>query len=61
MTWLFWLALAVIIAAAAAVTGIKPTGTRHVAHTSMMGMARVTLLLIAAIFAYLAIRARTGI
>jgi hypothetical protein len=39
MSWLAWLVLAVIVTAFAAITGIKPKGTRHVAHTSMMGMA----------------------
>jgi heme/copper-type cytochrome/quinol oxidase subunit 4 len=56
MTWYIWLALAVLITAVAAVTGIKPKGTRHVAHTSMMGVARVVLLFIVAIFLYLAYR-----
>jgi F0F1-type ATP synthase membrane subunit a len=58
MTWLYWLALAVVVTAVAAVTGIKPKGTRHVAHTSMMGVARVVLLFIVAIFLYLAYAAR---
>jgi heme/copper-type cytochrome/quinol oxidase subunit 4 len=58
MTWYVWLALAVLITAVAAVTGIKPKGTRHVAHTSMMGVARVVLLFIVAIFLYLAYSAR---
>jgi hypothetical protein len=44
----------------AAVTGIKPKGTRHVAHTRMMGMGRLALLVIVVIFAYLAFRARSG-
>jgi hypothetical protein len=60
MTWLAWLAVAVIIAAVAAVTGIQPKGTRPVARTHMMGAARVALLIIALIFAYLAFRGRTG-
>jgi hypothetical protein len=60
MTWLAWLGLAVIITAIAAVTGIKPKGTRHVAHTRMMGMARFALLVIVIIFTYLAFRARSG-
>jgi uncharacterized membrane protein len=60
MTWLGWLALAVIITAAAAVTGIKPKGTRHVAGTRMMGVARFALLIFVAICAYLAFRARSG-
>jgi hypothetical protein len=58
MTWLAWLGLAVLITAVAAVTGIKPKGTRHVAGTRLMGVARVALLIIVAIFAYLAFRAR---
>jgi hypothetical protein len=54
MTWLYWLALAAVVTAVAAVTGIKPKGTRHVAHTSMMGV----LLFMVAIFLYLAYAAR---
>ena len=44
----------------AAVTGIKPTGTRHVARTSMMGVARFVLLFIIIVFVYMAYRARSG-
>jgi hypothetical protein len=60
MSWLAWLVIAVLITAAAAVTGIKPKGTRDVAHTRMMGMARLALLILVAIFAYLAFRARSS-
>jgi hypothetical protein len=60
MTWLAWLGLAVLITAVAAVTGIKPRGTRHVAGTRLMGVARVALLIFVAIVAYLAFRARSG-
>jgi hypothetical protein len=60
MSWLAWLVLAVLITAVAAVTGIKPKGTRHVASTRLMGVARLVLLLIVIIFAYLAFRARSG-
>ena len=60
MNWLVWLGLAVIIAGVAAVTGIKPKGTRPVAHTHMMGMARLALLALVIILAYLAFRARSG-
>jgi heme/copper-type cytochrome/quinol oxidase subunit 4 len=60
MSWLAWLGLAVIITAVAAVTGIKPKGTRHVARTRLMGMARLALLVLVIIFAYLAFRARSG-
>ena len=60
MNWLVWLGLAVVVAAVAAVTGFKPKGTRHVAHTRMMGVGRIALLAIVVIFAYLAYRARGG-
>ena len=59
MNWLVLLSLAAIIAVVAAVTGIKAKGTRPVAHTSMMGMARFFLVILALILAYLAFRART--
>ncbi len=60
MNWLVWLGLAVIITAIAAVTGIQAKGTRPVAHTSMMGMARLALLALGIIFAYVAFRASSG-
>ena len=60
MTWLVWLGLAVVITALAAVTGIKPKGTQHLARTRMMGMARLALLILVILFAYLAYRARSG-
>jgi hypothetical protein len=59
MTWYTWLILAMVITAVAAVTGIKPTGTRHVARTSMMGVARFVLLFIIIVFVYMAYRARS--
>ncbi len=58
MTWYSWLILAALVVAVAAVTGIKPKGTRHVARTSLMGVARVVLLFIIAIFVYMAYAAR---
>jgi hypothetical protein len=60
MNWLVWLGLAVLVAAIAAVTGLKPKGTRPVAHTRMMGVGRIALFAIVVIFAYLAFRARSG-
>jgi uncharacterized membrane protein YozB (DUF420 family) len=60
MNWLVLLGIAAIIAAIAAVTGINPKGTRPVAHTRMMGIARLALVLLVFIFAYLAFRARSG-
>jgi len=59
MTWFGWLSLAAIITAIAAVTGIKPKGTQHLAHTRMIGIARFVLLILVILFAYLAFRARS--
>ena len=59
MTWLVWLALAVIVAGIAAVTGRAPPGGRPVARTGLMQAARFALLIIVAIFAYMAYIART--
>jgi len=55
-----WLGLAVVIAAVAAVTGIKPKGTRPVSHSRMMGMGRLALLAIVIILVYVAFRAHAG-
>jgi hypothetical protein len=60
MSWLFWLGLAVVIGIIAAVTGIKPKGTRPVARTRLMGVARFALLILIAIAVFLAYRARSG-
>jgi hypothetical protein len=60
MNWLVWLGVAVVVVGIAAVTGIKPKGTRPVAHSRMMGMGRIALFVIAAIFVYVAFRARGG-
>jgi hypothetical protein len=59
MTWLVWLALAVIVAGIAAVTGLQPKGGRPVARTGLMQVARFVLLIIVLIFAYMAYVART--
>jgi len=60
MTWLGWLTLAVIITAIAAITGIKPKGTRPVARTRLMGMARLVLLAMVLIVLYFAFQERAG-
>ena len=60
MSWLFWLGLAVLLGVVAAVTGIKPRGTRPVARTRLMGVGRFALLVLIAILVFLAYRARTG-
>ena len=58
MTWLTWLLLAALLVGAAAVTGIKPKGTRHVAGTRLMRVARIALIVIIAIVVYAAYRSR---
>ena len=58
MNWLVWIGLAVVVAAIAAVTGVKPRGSRPVANTRLMGVGRVVLFVIVAIFVYLAWQAR---
>ena len=60
VSWLAWLGLAVLITAVAAITGLQPKGTRHVARTRLMGVARLALLALVIIFADLAFRARSG-
>src|SRR5258705_1964400 len=57
MTWYTWLIAAALVAAIAAITGIKPKGTRHVAHTSLMGVARGLLFIFLAVFVLMALRA----
>ena len=59
MSWLVWLALAVIVAGIAAVTGLQPKGGRPVARTGLMTAARVVLAIIVLIFAYMAYVSRT--
>jgi hypothetical protein len=58
VTWVFWLGLAVLLAAIAAVTGLKAKGTRPVAGSRLMGVGRFILLLMIVLLAYMAYRAR---
>ena len=60
MDWLVVLGIVVVIAAIAAVTGIKPKGTRPVARSRMMGMGRIALIVIVIIIAYAVWSARAG-
>ena len=60
VTWFTWLFIALLVATFAALTGIKPKGSRPVAHTRLMGVARFVLVVILLIVAYLAFRARSG-
>jgi hypothetical protein len=56
MTPLFWLGLAVVVGALAALTGLKPKGTRPVSNTRLMGVARFVLIVMVLVFLYLAYR-----
>ena len=60
MTWLTWLALAVVLTAVAAFTGIQPKGTRHVMGTHLMSVARVVLIVAAVVIAFVALHVRLG-
>ena len=60
MGWLFWLTLAVVVVAFAAVTGIKPKEGRPVARTQLMAVARFVLVLLALVFIYMAYQANSG-
>ena len=56
MSWIFWLGLAVAVGVIAALTGLKPKGTRPVANTRLMGAARFVILILALIFLWFAYR-----
>ncbi|HEV8611321.1 MAG TPA: hypothetical protein VGS98_14795 [Thermoanaerobaculia bacterium] len=56
MSPLFWLGLAVVVGALAALTGLKPRGTKPVANTRLMGVARFVLVVMVLLFLYLAYR-----
>ena len=56
----FWLILVVIIVAVAATTGLKPKEGRHVARTQLMGVARVVLILVVLVLAYVAYKTSVG-
>ena len=56
MIWFLMLGLAALITAFAAVTGFKAKGTEPLAHTRMMGMARIVLVILVLIIAYVGFR-----
>lgn len=60
MTWLTWLIVVLLVATFAALTGLTPKGSRPVANTRLMGMARFILVVVVLIVAYIAFRARSG-
>jgi hypothetical protein len=51
-----WLVLAAVVAAVAALTGLKPKGTRPVSHSRLMGAGRVVMVVMVLIFLYAAMR-----
>ncbi len=51
MSWIVILWIAAGITALVALTGIKPKGTRHVAHTHMITAARICFVIIVVILA----------
>ena len=57
MSWFGWFAIALVITVFAAVTGFKAKGTRPVANTQLMGVARWVLLLIVLAVAWQVYRA----
>ena len=56
MTAFSWVLVVLVIVAIAAITGIKPSGTKPVARTRLMAVARVVLVLLALAIAYFAWR-----
>ncbi|MDX1631936.1 MAG: hypothetical protein R3234_08755 [Thermoanaerobaculia bacterium] len=56
MHWLILLGIVVLLVALSALTGAKPKGTRPVARTRLMTLARVFLGILALIFFVLALR-----
>ncbi|HWN87180.1 MAG TPA: hypothetical protein VNN99_18575 [Vicinamibacterales bacterium] len=60
MTWLTWLMIALLVATFAALTGIKPKNSRPVAHTRLMGVARLVLVVTVLLVIYMVFRARSG-
>ena len=60
MSWLVWWLIDVLVAAFAGLTGITPMGSRPVAHTRLMSVARFVFVVILLIVAYVVFRARSG-
>jgi len=60
MSWLFWLGIAVLVGVVAAITGAKPKGTRPLARSRLIGVARVVLWIVVVLVLWLAYRARAG-
>jgi len=52
--------IALLVATFAALTGIKPKDSRPVAHTRLMGVARLVLVVTVLLVIYMVFRARSG-
>jgi hypothetical protein len=57
VNWWVWLSFAAIIAAFVATLALQPEGTRPVARTRLMVVARVALVAFVGLYVYLAYRA----
>jgi len=53
MNWIALLGIVVVIVALAALTGIKPKGTRSIAHSRLMTVGWIILLVIVVIIAWM--------
>ena len=51
MSWIYVLGIVAVVVALAALSGIKPEGTKPVARTRMMTAARIVLVLIGVLLA----------
>ena len=58
MSWIFWLGLAVGVSVVLSVTALKPKGTRPVAHTRLLAIARVILLIVVVILFFVWLQQR---
>lgn len=58
MSWIFWLGIAVGLSAIFSVTALKPKGTRPVAQTRLIAVARVILLILVIILFFFWLRGR---
>lgn len=56
MTPFGWVLVVLVIVAIAALLGVKPRGSRPVARTQLMSVARVVLMLLALLVAYFVTR-----
>ena len=56
MSWIVMLWIAAAVTALIALTGLKPKGTRHVAHTHLITAARVCFVIIVLILAVMAFK-----